>query len=799
MSWDHDTTFELSKENESLKKRIRVLESLQKPAQIRSGLQTIKNIFNQLANNFPAIIHVLQGDHFVYVNSGFTSLTGYTLEDCSKLNFWDLVHPDYREMIREMVWAWQRGEEVVPVTELKIITKDGREIWVDHCASATAWADKPAITAIMHDLTESKLIEETMLLQRQKLQETYAELEDLYCELQTSQNSLIEINNRLQESEERLGLALWASDEGMWDWNPETGELYLSAEEVAILGYELGELSPHIQTWYDHVHPDDYWAVKQKYDLHRTGQTDYYEAEYRFRNKLGEWIWILDRGKIVKRNQDGKPTRMVGTKRNVTEQVQARMKLKASEERYRHLFEKSPIGLIKVDDKGYIVDANDYFVKMNGAPSRELVVGINVFAESNSRPDMAAVVQIINDQYIKSHFFPIEVEYISKWGRPLCMNYRIDPIFDHNQQFMYLIIACEEISERKRAETQIRYLSYNDSLTGLYNRAFFEEVLGSLINTKQLPLSIIIGDVNGLKMINDTFGYHCGDKLLETIAGILKDCCRPQDIIIRWGGDEFVILLPEASEAIAYQSIERIRAACLTSNPDPIQPSIALGGVSLNHIGQNIDMIMTEAEDIMYRNKLLESKSIRNSIIASLETTLHEKTFETREHAHRMQQLSLQFGRALMLPVNEIERLVLLAKLHDIGKIGIPDDILNKPATLSKSEWEAIKKHPEIGYRIVYSSYELIAIAEEVLSHHERWDGTGYPKGLKHDNIPLLARIVSIVDAYDVMTHVRSYKETISHEQALEEIARCSSSQFDPDLVKAFLSIFDHPKVETSA
>lgn len=795
MSRDND----MIKENESLRNRIRELENLQDPAGVRAKLHTIETTFNQMANNVPAIIHVLQGDRLVYVNSAFTTLLGYTLEECSRFSFLELIHPDYREVIRTGARARQRGEDVIPVTELKVISKDGREIWVDHSASNIVWEGKPAITAVLHDLTERKAIEEKLIDQHNKLQETYAELEEIYAELQSSQNSLLDINNRLQESEKRLELALWASDEGLWDWNPQTGELYFSENDVSILGYQAYELEPHIQIWYNNIHPDDYLAIKASYDLHRTGQKDYYEAEYRMKNKAGEWIWILDRGKIVERNKDGRPIRVVGTKRNVSKEREARLRLRASEERYRLLFEKSPVGLLKIDSRGYIMDANDYYVKINGAPSREAVIGINLFAESISRADIASVVRIVNEEYQASTFAPVEMGYVSKWGRSLYMNFKIDPVFDHNQEFMYLIVACEEISERKRAEARIKYLSYNDSLTSLHNRAFFDEELARMVSAQRLPFSIIIGDVNGLKLVNDTFGHHTGDTLLKIIAGILKDSCRPEDIIARWGGDEFVILMPRATEAIAYVIIERIWTACLRSDSYPIQPSIALGVATMYTIDQDIYKVISEAEDIMYRNKLLESKSIRNSIIASLETSLHEKTFETREHASRMQQLSLQFGRALKLPIHEIERLELLAKLHDIGKIGVPDEILNKPGSLTKEEWEAIKKHPEIGYRILYSSHELVAIAEEVLSHHERWDGTGYPKGLKADNIPLLSRILSIVDAYDVMTHVRSYKGSTSHESALEEIARCASTQFDPDLVKIFLTIFERPALETHA
>ncbi|HRX22477.1 MAG TPA: diguanylate cyclase, partial [Syntrophomonadaceae bacterium] len=301
---------------------------------------------------------------------------------------------------------------------------------------------------------------------------------------------------------------------------------------------------------------------------------------------------------------------------------------------------------------------------------------------------------------------------------------------------------------------------------------------------------LMVIDLDNFKSVNDTFGHSTGDKLLQNIAHILRDCCRSEDIVARWGGDEFVILLPRTSSMTAYSICERIRNACRAGSSDPIQASLALGAASKESCDEDINKVITEAEDAMYRNKLLENKSTRNAIITSLETSLHEKTMETREHAQRIQNMCIQFGRALDLPANEIDRLVLLARLHDIGKIGIADDILNKTGELSIEEWLEIKKHPEIGYRIVQTSHELAAIAEEILYHHERWDGSGYPEGLQAHEIPFLTRILSIADAYDVMTHARSYKESLTHDQAVQEIIRCSATHFDPELVTVFLELF---------
>jgi diguanylate cyclase (GGDEF)-like protein/PAS domain S-box-containing protein len=491
------------------------------------------------------------------------------------------------------------------------------------------------------------------------LQASYQEISKLNTQLQEYQRVLIETNRKLKESEERLELAIWGTDEGIWDWNIQTGEVYYSDRWKSMLGYESSEPMGHINIWLNLIHVDDMPVVQNALQDHLEGKTYCYQTEHQLKTKSGEWIWVLDRGKVVARDLNGKPLRMVGTKRDIT--------------------------------------------------------------------------------------------------------------------------------RSKLSEEKIRYLSFNDSLTDVYNRAFFEEEIRRLDASRQLPLSIIMGDVNGLKLLNDAFGHYEGDKLLVNMARILKKSCREEDIIARWGGDEFVVLLPQTGSNTASEICSRIKQNCEYCKTGLIKPSIALGTATKENDEQDIFKVMQEAENIMYRNKLLESKNTRNIIMKSLELTLPERTGESCEHTSRLQKLALQLGRCIGLAENELDRLAVLSNLHDIGKVGIPQDILKKTGPLSAEEWEIVKKHPEIGFRIVQSSPEFPSIAEEILAHRERWDGKGYPKGLKGEEIPLLSRILAVVDAFDVMTSSCSYKNTVSHTDALEEIKSCAGTQFDPEIVSYFL------------
>jgi len=354
-----------------------------------------------------------------------------------------------------------------------------------------------------------------------------------------------------------------------------------------------------------------------------------------------------------------------------------------------------------------------------------------------------------------------------------------------------ILINYHDISERRNREEEIFYLSYHDVLTGLYNRAFFDEECKRLNTMRQLPISIIMGDVNGLKLTNDAFGHAEGDKLLIEIALILRLCCRAEDIIARIGGDEFSILLPRTNSDMAQTICERIYRECENrkhiSGNKSYYPSISLGHTTKTELHVSIDSLRKDAEDFMYRRKLLEQNSMHSSLISSIRATMNERGHETEEHSERMIVLSVAMGKSLHLPEDQLFELDLLSRLHDIGKIGIEEYILSKPDKLTPNEWTKVKLHPEVGCRIAQSSPDLIGIAYYILCHHEFWNGEGYPQGLHGEIIPLLSRIISIVDAFDAMTQDRPYRKAISVEKAIDELREQSGKQFDPSLTKVFV------------
>jgi diguanylate cyclase (GGDEF)-like protein len=349
-----------------------------------------------------------------------------------------------------------------------------------------------------------------------------------------------------------------------------------------------------------------------------------------------------------------------------------------------------------------------------------------------------------------------------------------------------------EMQVSREREEKIRFLSTNDRLTGLYNRAYFEDELERTDRAGRLPISVVIGDINGLKMTNDTFGHAQGDILLQKAAEALKESFRTTDTVARYGGDEFAIIMPETPAEFVGGICKRIRKKCDQTCTEPFAASISLGWATKENLWQDINDVLKDAESMMYRHKLFEGKSIRNDIFASLEASLHEKGIEPREHIERLIELTAKLGEKLKLTPAEMGELNLLCCLHDIGKVTVDEHILKNEGKLSEREFDEIKKHAEAGYRIAESSQMLSGISGYILSHHERFDGSGYPLGIKGEEIPLLSRVFAVADAYDAMTTERIYRKALSHDEAIEEIQKYSGSQFDPAVAEVFISLFSN-------
>jgi diguanylate cyclase (GGDEF)-like protein/PAS domain S-box-containing protein len=359
------------------------------------------------------------------------------------------------------------------------------------------------------------------------------------------------------------------------------------------------------------------------------------------------------------------------------------------------------------------------------------------------------------------------------------------PIKNEEGEMFGAIMVFRDISIDQRQKEQILYLSYHDSLTELYNRRYVESCLPELENPLLLPLAVVMGDVNGLKMTNDAFGHLRGDALLKNVGRCIKKNLRKNDIGARWGGDEFLIFLPNTTAGEAKEFIDSIKQTLTMICEEKI--SVSFGFAMKESAERSVPAVFQEAEEQMYHQKLLEGKSYRNNILNTLLATLYERSQETEEHARRLKGYCHHVGNVLGLTSKELSELSLLAMLHDIGKVAVDQNVLQKPSALNVQEWVEMKRHSEIGFRIAQNSPDLINVAEYILFHHERWDGGGYPRGLRGEEIPLLCRILAVADAYDAMTSDRVYRKAFTKEEAIGELIANSGTQFDPQIIRIFM------------
>lgn len=475
---------------------------------------------------------------------------------------------------------------------------------------------------------------------------------------------------------------------------------------------------------------------------------------------------------------------------DVTERENYRNALMQEKELLRTTLKSIGDGVVTTDNGGRITSMNTVALALTGWDSADAV-----------GKDFSEVMVLRNEESGLPAENPVQkvletgqtiglanhTELISLQGKQVPIADSAAPIQSEDGQISGVVMVFRDVGEDKEHSRQIQFLSYHDPLTGLKNRRYVEEALAILNCSENLPLSVIMGDVNGLKFTNDVFGHRAGDALLIHVAELLTKHCDKDALIARWGGDEFVAILPKTPLSTAEELIQNIKSDRVSVDECGLHLSISLGCAVKQQPETSMENVLREAEEYMYHQKLLDGKSYRNAIINTLLATLYEKSMETEEHSKRLEENCHAIGQRLFLSSKEMDELSLLALLHDLGKVGIDPDILKKPGALLPEDWEEMKRHPEIGYRIAQATPELAIVADYILSHHERWDGAGYPRGLKGKDIPLPCRILAVTDAFDAMTNDRVYRRALSREEALREIQRNAGSQFDPTIAHIFL------------
>ncbi|GAB6280729.1 MAG: hypothetical protein STSR0007_08240 [Thermovirga sp.] len=488
---------------------------------------------------------------------------------------------------------------------------------------------------------------------------------------------------------------------------------------------------------------------------------------------------------IVPIISEGEIAAVYGIYRDITDRKKAEVETERQKTYFENLFRSSPFAIALIRENAKILRVNARFEDLFGYGEAECVDRTldELIVPPEGREDAEALTAksisgvAVNEEGIRIH----------RGGtRMLCSIRAVRFQVPGESPLIYGIY--EDITERRRAEEHIRFLGFRDGLTGLYNRSFLEEELDRLDTARQLPMSIIAADIDNLKLVNDIFGHDEGDALLRRVADILRICCRKEDIVTRLGGDEFMVLLPGTGLEQAEEICSRIRGMIPDGAGKIVPPSLSMGVAVRTELTQDMGAVRKKADENMYLDKLSRRTEARAAVFSRVNENLALHG-SRKEHVRDLLSLSVDFARFLGLDRNESERLRRLAEYHDVGFAAIPLEIIEKNGPLSEEERETIRKHPEKGFHISRNIPEISSVSEEILSHHERFDGKGYPRGLEGDKIPKLARIFSVMDAFDIMTKRRRYKPLLSTDEALDKITANAGNRFDPYFAGLFIDM----------
>lgn len=560
--------------------------------------------------------------------------------------------------------------------------------------------------------------------------------------------------------------------------------LYVNDTLSNMLGYSKEEL---IGEWIgDFLCINELATLKEKFSKFK--EKGVIKRNVKMLTKSGNVITIMFDGKIAYKD-DGSFKQTHCILRDVTEKEKMMEIIIKSKQDLQLILNSTAEAIYGVDLNGNCTFVNSGFLKILGYEDEKYFIGKNIHdmiyrSHENGRElsnietgELSEKIGVLGERVLrKKDNTSINVEFSS------------NPKFE-NGKIIGAVVTFKDLTERIAREKKISYLSYRDPLTKLYNRRFFEEQIKRLDNPRNLPLSIIMGDVNGLKLVNDAFGHKAGDKLLRTIGDIISKSTRGNDVAARWGGDEFIILLPTSGADAAEILINRIQKKIKEASFEYGSLSISFGADTKKEEHEDINEIFTSAEKLMYQNKLLEIDSVRGETINTIMNTLFEKSIEVKEHSMRVSEFAVLIAEKMGLSKTNINDIKTMGMIHDIGKIAIDLNILNKPSELEDEERTIIKQHPLSGSRMLGTSHEYTRLAAGVLHHHERIDGKGYPNGITGDQIPLESKIIAVADAFDAMTAKRPYRLTpLSLDEAIVELQKYSGTQFDEAIVDVFVS-----------
>ena len=722
------------------KKRIR-MAFLDDQEQLKMVLETIPA---------PVVVVRLADKIIVDCNETFAEVSGYTTAEAIGRSHRELgIYTDLNQLDSMAALILQQG--YCKNFEITYKAKDGHELIGLVSARVLTLSGQPHILAIIQDITAERAAAKAF-----------------------------------QKSEMRYRLLTENMKDVIWSFDPEAGRfLYISPSVQDLLGYTAEEVMAKPVT-------DVFTSASRSIIRQRIADAlqdllagkpplDHCDEVEQIR-KDGSRVWTEGIARYFINPQTGR-AEVTGVTRDISARKEAEAKLQESEAKYRTLLEQANQAIVVVQ-KGIISYCNPHTVVLSGYEVEE-IMGSSLIEFIH--PQDVAKVQENFAKRMAGKAVPSSYEFriLRKNGVP-CWAEISTIVIDWAGEAASLAFI-NDITDRKMREQEVQYHSYHDHLTDLYNRRYYIEALNQMDQPEHLPFSMILCDVNGLKLTNDAFGHLTGDWLLQTIAAAIKSVCRADDTAARIGGDEFVLLLPRTSAEEAEQIVKRIQVEISRHQSGPVVVSLSMGWATKNNAAEKNSRIYMQAEDMMYSKKLTESLAMKRETLCRISAKLYGQNSWEEQHANRVSHWCEQMGRAMGLDDRQISDLKTAGRWHDIGKIGADATELYKQEPLVAEDMLGSLRHPEIGYNILSTLPQYGEVARIVLAHHEHWDGSGYPKGLSGHDIPQASRILCVVEAYDSMVNGLNYDQPWAEQEAIRELHSQAGKLFDTDAVSVFV------------
>lgn len=616
-----------------------------------------------------------------------------------------------------------------------------------------------------------------------------ASIRDVSAEVKAEQERL-DYQDRIYQQRRRMEYILEGTNAGTWEWDMISNRVTVNERWAEMKGYRFEDVETFGIEWFlSLVHPEDRTRLKSKLEQVNKGAIPVYEMEMRIRHRQGHYIWIEARGKILERSESGEPIQMSGTHLDITKRKMEEIEREMEREQFKTTLLSIGDGVITTDAAGRVTMMNRMAESTTGWQLHEAknrkIEEVFKLVHADSGEVIASPVQMAIESQAKVEIGE-DIQLIKKSGEKRFVSDSVAPIYSGTAVLIGTVIVFRDISEKYEQLKQIRYLSDHDQLTGMYNRHYYERAMLEYEMNPPGQLSVIVADVNGLKLANDGFGHQFGDRLLEETGRILEKEVRSGEVVARIGGDEFVILLPGVTESEAKERMNSLHEKLNNGKIDDIYLSVSLGYASLQASDSHIEEVFKRAEDQMYRKKIDESRAMRESTIEMLLKKLKISEGYHSDHADRVVAYSLEIGKGLGLSPEELEDLRLATIMHDIGLVSVDPALLKKTdASLTEEEKHRLKRHPETGYQLLRTLPEFSKVADIVLCHQEQVDGSGYPRGITGGQIPIESRIINTACYID---RALSYRNE-SKEKVIEDLHLAAGITMDQDIVMQAVSI----------